>query len=211
MEQYQTGAVRDTGGKGRMDLLPMCALIRVSKHMEDAIKPDPETGKSHYPERNWEQGLPLHSMIDSALRHIAKYVDGQTDEDHLCAAATNLLMAMWTEEKLPDMVDIPAVWESHIERIPDHNGGYTSEYRSRPEDHPVTRQAYSHEKRPDPEGCLCYRSRGYGPDDVARCFGTKDQDPCGCGGDRTKCDFYPEIREEATKKSSHKTIFARVL
>ena len=99
-KQYKTGAVRDTGGKGRMDLLPMCALIRVSKHMEDAL--------THYPERNWEKGLPMHSMVDSALRHLAKYVDGYTDEDHLCAAATNLLMAMWTEEKCPEMQDIPS-------------------------------------------------------------------------------------------------------
>ena len=108
MNEYQTGAVRDTGGKGRMDLLPMCALIRISKHMEDAIAPDPETGVPHYPERNWERGLPMHSMIDSAFRHLAKYVDGQMDEDHLCAAATNLLMAMWTEEKKPEMQDIPS-------------------------------------------------------------------------------------------------------
>ena len=105
MEKFQTGAVRDAGGKGRMDLLPMCALIRISKHMEDAIAPDPETGIPHYPERNWENGLPVHSMIDSALRHLAKYVDGWTDEDHLCAAATNLLMAMWTEEKKPTIPD----------------------------------------------------------------------------------------------------------
>lgn len=108
MNEYQTGAVRDTGGKGRMDLLPMCALIRISRHMEDAIMPDPKTGVPHYPERNWEKGLPMHSMIDSAFRHLAKYVDGQTDEDHLCAAATNLLMAMWMEEKRPEMQDIPS-------------------------------------------------------------------------------------------------------
>lgn len=108
MHEYQTGAVRDTGGKGRMDLLPWCALIRVSKHMEDAILPDPKTGVPHYPERNWEHGLPMHSMIDSAFRHLAKYVEGMADEDHLCAAATNLLMAMWTEEHRPDMQDIPS-------------------------------------------------------------------------------------------------------
>lgn len=99
MKEFETGAVRDTGGKGRMDLLPMCALIRVSKHMEDAL--------THYPERNWELGLPMHSMLDSAMRHLSKYMDGQTDEDHLCAAATNLLMALWTEEKRPEMQDIP--------------------------------------------------------------------------------------------------------
>ena len=108
MNEFQTGAVRDTGGKGRMDLLPMCALIRVAKHMEDAIAPDPETRVPHYPERNWEKGLPMHSMLDSAIRHLMKYMDGWQDEDHLCAAATNLLMAMWTEEKRPEMQDIPA-------------------------------------------------------------------------------------------------------
>lgn len=100
MQEFETGAVRDSGGKGRMDLLPWHALIRVSKHMEDAL--------SHYPERNWEKGLPMHTMIDSAFRHLAKYVDGWTDEDHLCAATTNLLMAMWTEEKIPSSQDIPS-------------------------------------------------------------------------------------------------------
>lgn len=108
MNEYQTGAVRDTGGKGRMDLLPWCALIRVSRHMEDAILPDPETGMPHYPERNWEKGLPIHSMVDSAFRHLAKYAEGWDDEDHLCAAATNLLMAMWMEEHRPEMQDIPS-------------------------------------------------------------------------------------------------------
>ena len=91
-----------------MDLIPWCAVRRISRHMEDAIRPDPATGKPHYPERNWEQGLPMHSMIDSAFRHLAKYVEGMTDEDHLCAAATNLLMAMWTEENRPNMQDIPS-------------------------------------------------------------------------------------------------------
>lgn len=100
MENFETGAVRDVGGKGRMDLLPWCALIRISKHMEDSL--------THYQERNWEKGLPMHSMLDSAMRHIAKYMDGWTDEDHLAAAATNLLMALWTEEKKPEMQDIPA-------------------------------------------------------------------------------------------------------
>ena len=99
MQEFETGAVRDCGGKGRMDLLPMCALMRVARHMEDAL--------THYPERNWENGLPIHTTIDSAFRHLAKYMDGQTDEDHLCAATTNLLMAMWLEEKKPEMQDIP--------------------------------------------------------------------------------------------------------
>jgi hypothetical protein len=99
--EFETGAVRDIGfGKGRMDLLPMCALIRVAQHMEK--------GAVKYGERNFEKGLPIHSFMDSALRHIAYYMDGATDEDHLCAATWNLLCAMYTEEKKPEMQDIPS-------------------------------------------------------------------------------------------------------
>lgn len=98
--EFESGAVRDIKvGKGRMDLLPACALIRLSKHYE--------AGANKYVERNWEKGIPIHSFIDSALRHLMNYLDGQDDEDHLCAAAWNLMCAMWTEEKKPEMQDIP--------------------------------------------------------------------------------------------------------
>jgi len=30
-----------------------------------------------------------------------------------------------------------------------------------------------------------------------QCYGTKEMERCNCGGDRSKCDFYPEIRENA--------------
>lgn len=32
-----------------------------------------------------------------------------------------------------------------------------------------------------------------------RCNGTKERDECSCGGDRIKCNFYPEVREMAKK------------
>ena len=100
-KDFGTGAIReDKTGKGRCDLLPMCALIRLSKRFED--------GNKDHPERNWEKGIPMHSFLDSALRHLFRYLDGQTDEDHLCAAAWNIMCAMWTEEKHPEMQDIPA-------------------------------------------------------------------------------------------------------
>lgn len=99
--EFKTGAVRDMKrGIGRMDLLPACALIRLSKHFE--------AGAEKYGEYNWQKGIPIHSFIDSALRHLLKYLDGQNDEDHLCAAAWNCMCAMWTEEKIPEMQDIPA-------------------------------------------------------------------------------------------------------
>ena len=98
--RFETGAVRDMQeGKGRCDLLPACAMLRKAKHFE--------AGAKKYGDRNWEKGIPLNSFIDSALRHILKYLDGQTDEDHLCAASWNLDAAMWTEEKRPDLVNVP--------------------------------------------------------------------------------------------------------
>lgn len=71
--EFGTGAVRDMhSGKGRMDLLPWEALIEVSKHCEE--------GALKYGERNCEKGIPIHSLIDSAFRHLAKYMMGMDDE-----------------------------------------------------------------------------------------------------------------------------------
>lgn len=98
--EFETGAVRDMQeGKGRCDLLPACALIRLSKHYE--------AGAVKYEDRNWEKGIPISVMVDSAMRHLLKYMDGQTDEDHLVAVAWNILGAMWMEEKRPDLQDLP--------------------------------------------------------------------------------------------------------
>ena len=32
-----------------------------------------------------------------------------------------------------------------------------------------------------------------------RCWGTKECEPCSCGGNRSKCDFYPEVRENGSE------------
>ena len=34
----------------------------------------------------------------------------------------------------------------------------------------------------------------YIPSEVGVCWGTRECDECKCGGDKTKCDFYPENR-----------------
>jgi hypothetical protein len=41
--------------------------------------------------------------------------------------------------------------------------------------------------------CSCFREQ-YGK---TVCYGTKEIDPCSCNGDKSKCDFYPEVREKA--------------
>jgi hypothetical protein len=117
MTKFKTGAERDTGGKGRCDLLPHSALLRVSRQMEGAL--------AEHEERNWEKGIPMHSFLDSAMRHLFKYMDGWVDEDHLAAAATNVLMALWTEDHLPEMQDIPTRSEyvrDNSRRDPDGGG-----------------------------------------------------------------------------------------
>ena len=94
-------AVRDMHeGKGRFDLLPMCVLMRLAKHYEN--------GCLKYGERNWEKGIPAHSFADSAFRHLVNYLDGEKNEDHLIAAIWNLCGLAWTEEKRPDLMDIPS-------------------------------------------------------------------------------------------------------
>lgn len=97
---FSTGAVRDMhAGKGRMDLLPWAAIIEVSKHCENGAK--------KYGEHNVDRGIPTHSLLDSAMRHAAKYLDGQDDEDHLLAATWNLLWAVEMRCKNPECVDTP--------------------------------------------------------------------------------------------------------
>lgn len=62
--------------------------------------------------------------------------------------------------------------------------------------------------------CDCYRiesKRKYTYNPITReldkhditvgvCWGTREIDECNCNGNRTKCDFYPEVREKAKKE-----------
>ena len=94
--EFNTGAVRDMqGGKGDMLSLPMDALLRLSIHYQEGAK--------KYGRFNYLKGIPVSSFLDSAERHLAKYIAGWDDEDHLAAAAFNILGALQMEETLPEM------------------------------------------------------------------------------------------------------------
>lgn len=100
--EFETGAKRDMhAGKGRMDLLPWYGIMEVSKHCEE--------GALKYGEHNVDKGIPLHSLLDSAARHLAKYMVGMNDEDHLRAACWNLLWALNQRETHPELDDRFAV------------------------------------------------------------------------------------------------------
>ena len=47
------------------------------------------------------------TFYDCACRHLAKYQCGLDDEDHLAAAAFNVLGAMLMENTMPEMQDLP--------------------------------------------------------------------------------------------------------
>lgn len=102
---YPNGFQRDMHrGKGRMDLLPWNAIIEVSKHCEN--------GAIKYGEHNVDLGCPVHSLMDSGMRHAAKFITGQLDEPHLTAACWNLLWALEMTLTNKDMVDIP--WKPKV-------------------------------------------------------------------------------------------------
>lgn len=87
-------------GKGRYDLITPFGLRRVAKWYE--------LGAKKYADRNWEKGIPFSRCIDSAKRHIDKYVIGMPNEDHLAAAVWNLLAIIHYEELgMTELDDMP--------------------------------------------------------------------------------------------------------
>lgn len=96
---FSTGSVRDMHeGKGRFDLLPWVAILDVAKHCEKGAK--------KYGENNIRLGVPFHSLADSAARHLAKYMMGMDDEDHLVAACWNLLWLLEQRTTKPELNDM---------------------------------------------------------------------------------------------------------
>lgn len=97
---YPNGAQRDSGiNKGRTDLIPGCAVLRVARQYE--------LGAAKYDEWNWT-GLPADTLLDSGIRHLLKYQDGWNDEDHLAAAVFNCFGLMYIEAKRPEALNIPS-------------------------------------------------------------------------------------------------------
>ena len=90
-QSFTTGAVRDVQkGKGRFDLIPPTALRRIAKHYEN--------GAVKYGDWNWSKGMNQNRFMDSALRHLNNYREGDRSEDHLSAAAFNIFAMIHQEE-----------------------------------------------------------------------------------------------------------------
>ena len=97
---FETGAVRDSNeGKGRYDLLPWGAIHALAQHCE--------RGALHYGERNVDKGIPPHSLIDSGLRPLSSYIQGDAEPHHLTAALWNIAWAVEQELKRSGLIDLP--------------------------------------------------------------------------------------------------------
>lgn len=91
-------AIREPStGKGRYDLISPFATRRLAKWME--------LGAEKYSSRNWEKGMPYSRYVDSAKRHLDKFVMGMEDEDHLAAVAFNIFAIMHHQELGQDELD----------------------------------------------------------------------------------------------------------
>jgi len=89
--KFDSGAQRDVAhGKGRYDLVSPIMIDRLAKLLE--------RGAIKYDDRNWEKGMPLSVYMDSGMRHLYKFLEGQTDEDHLIAAIWNFQALLHIEE-----------------------------------------------------------------------------------------------------------------
>lgn len=51
--------------------------------------------------------------------------------------------------------------------------------------------------------CSCYHDEINFIGQRGVCWGTKEMEPCSCGGDAAKCDFYDYVRERAKKPSTN--------
>ena len=55
--------------------------------------------------------------------------------------------------------------------------------------------------------CSCYQDKKNFLGKRGVCWGTKEREACSCGGDASKCDFYPEKRK-LKKKTNYAKLHA---
>lgn len=76
-------------------------FMDVSKHFK--------RGAEKYGEWNWNKGIPLHSFIDSAIRHLIKWVGNWNDERHDLAFIWNIICCIHTQLFIcnAELMDLP--------------------------------------------------------------------------------------------------------
>ncbi len=96
--KFGTGAVRsDTVEAFRYDLVSPIGLREVARACAE--------GAVRYSDYNWEQGMPVHDLLNHAIAHIYQFLSGDRSEPHLGHAGWNLLAAIHSHELWPHLND----------------------------------------------------------------------------------------------------------
>lgn len=79
----------------RLEIQTSSLMLDVAKHFEEGAK--------KYGENNWQKGISISSYINSAVRHLLKFISGWDDEPHDRAFVWNILCCIWTMENKPEL------------------------------------------------------------------------------------------------------------
>ena len=124
--QYEGGAQRDNRvGKGAMHWVPWDAFFCVTRIYELGNKGRSSwrgtekvpMGQGDGHDRNWENGMPILDLCQSAINHITNYIAGDRSEPHLPMAAWNIINAIQM-----------SIWvylgfrPKSLNRLPNHRG-----------------------------------------------------------------------------------------
>jgi hypothetical protein len=97
-QKFGTGAVRsDSFEEFRYDLVSPIGLREVARACAE--------GAEKYGDWNWENGMPVHDLLNHAIAHIYAFLGGDRSEPHLGHAAWNLLSAIHSHELWPHLND----------------------------------------------------------------------------------------------------------
>jgi len=90
--KFKTGAQRDNNSnKPFVHNFKGYTRLRFGYHMT--------TGANKYGDQNWIKGMPIESYLESVDRHLAQYLNGDRNEDHLSAILFGIQGCMIEEQK----------------------------------------------------------------------------------------------------------------
>jgi len=94
---FASGAQRDARkGKGAFHWMPWDAVFLVSRIYEDGNIGRTKDLESPGDDRNWENGMPIQTFVQSAINHLTAYLSGDRSEAHLPQAGWNVINAIQT-------------------------------------------------------------------------------------------------------------------
>lgn len=94
--EFDTGAVRSADrDEERWDLISPVGLRALARTYAE--------GARKFGAFNWENGMPVTDLLNHGIAHIFAWLDGDRSEDHLAHAAWNILGAIHSLEKWPDL------------------------------------------------------------------------------------------------------------